>query len=1071
MQPPESASGALPQQPAGVVALGASAGGVEALKAFFAGVPASTGLAYVVLLHMARDAHSHLGDVLQTCTGHPVVTVDAPMPLVADRVYVQSPGTTLGISGGSLVIAPDPHHLPSSVIDQFFISLAHDQAERAIGVVLSGHGADGAAGLVALHRSGGLCLVQDPASARHPSMPEHAIATGVADQVMAPEAMGHWLATLPRWHTSEPKADDDSLDAAALQPIFDQLLKGTGHDFSAYKPSTLTRRIRRRMGLSGTDSLDRYIARLSSDRQEIGRLFDDLLINVTRFFRDPATFDVLRDEILPPLLERTDIRIWVPACSTGEEVYSLAILLHSLMESRGRFVPVRIFGTDIDRDAVTRARAGVFSDTSLRHVPAAYRQRYFSRADGSVRIASCIRQMCVFAEQDLIRDPPFSRLDMICCRNVLIYMDTPLQERVFAIFQFALRPGGVLVLGAAESNIHGSEKFTHVNLKHKIYTRKLLQASMPLLGTRHLRESTTPHPPEESPPMNVTPQQEAERYLLARYAPSSVIVDAQLNITGFFGDVAAFMQPVPGVASFRLIKMARPELVGPLTELIDRCVAHQTSEQLPALPYDMNGRTVMLQIRAVPLSGGNQGEFLVIFEASEGTGYVADATLQAPQADAQTLDSRTIELEAQVRFLRDEVRRLRTEQVSAGEELQAANEEIQSTNEELQSTNEELESAKEELQSTNEELTAVNAGLSSEVVSLKNIRDDLLDMLASLDMPLVLLSADLRILRFTPAARPLLNVIDGDVGRPLSHLRPNVELPGLEALCADVLASHAPQTIECRTTEGRWYSLTVRPHVSGHGAVAGILLVFVNLSGMRLSPGYSRWFSQISRDSEDIVNLIDETGTFITWSEKAESRYGYTEIDALRMRIQDMMPADQHADMDALLQSARQRHLSIPMRQSRITKSGEHTTVVTQLTAMYDQRGNLYAFVLTDSATDTWTRHLEDMRQMMAVFDTLDDALVIMSPAGDVLFWTDAAERLYGRTMTDMLGQSVSRYWAVPCAPILDHWLSSVKTSTSGHFSARRISGTGEEINVTGDYFVLHRDGQPVLLATIEKKA
>jgi two-component system CheB/CheR fusion protein len=493
----------------------------------------------------------------------------------------------------------------------------------------------------------------------------------------------------------------------------------------------------------------------------------------------------------------------------------------------------------------------------------------------------------------------------------------------------------------------------------------------------------------------------------------------------------------------------------------------------PDLPFEWSGQRGMLQIRAVPLPTAEPSGFLVIFErrvAEPGHATTPEAPLSGGADEAQT---RIRELDAQVAFLREELHRLRNEQVCAGEELQAANEEIQSTNEELQSTNEELESAKEELQSTNEELTSINAGMADKLSVLAAENDEVCAMFSAMGIPVVLLSPELRIRRFSQAAAPLLNVIEGDIGRPFSHVRPTLDLPDIERVCGEVLDSRVSHTFESRSASGEWYSVTVRafPSVPVASVSPGILVMFVGATGVRLSPGDARWFSHVTRDSNEVVTLIDPGGRFMTWSERAERLYGYPESEALRLSINDILPAQYHADMHAMLTAARQRQLCLPERQARKVKSGWVRDVVVRLTAMFDQRGDLYAFALTDTPVERWSESAEKWWGISDILDTVNESLVLMDTKGKILWWGTSAEQMFGFSAAEMLGQSAGKYWQEPLLETLEKY-----TDVSGtpalflSFSTTRKTLREGDIATEGFCFPMTRDHQVIFLALWERK-
>jgi len=837
-----------------IVGIGASAGGLAAFEAFFSHVPVDPdqGIAYVIVQHLDPDHKSILTELIRRYTRMNVFEVTDGMALQPNCTYIIPPNKDLALLNGSLhlldPVMPRGRRLP---IDFFFRSLAQDRGEQAVCIVLSGNGTDGTLGLRAVKETGGMAMVQDPATAEYDGMPRSALSTGLADYVLAPEVMpGQLLAfkkhSLNR-RPAEPAASMAGDASDGVQKIMVLLRAHTKHEFSQYKQNTVRRRVERRIAVNQVESIEKYAQMLGRDPRELEILFRELLIGVTGFFRDPEAFDALRERVLPQLLDNrpagSTFRVWAAGCSTGEEAYSLAILLHEESERLRKDFSVQIYATDIDSFAVEKARVGLYPASIAADVSAERLSHFFvPEQEDFYRIRKSIRDVVIFAEQNMIKDPPFSRLDLISCRNVLIYMEPVLQKKVLSTFHYALNPGGFLLLGASESIGESTALFTTSDRKWRIYRRKDVggtgrmpaELSPPLLATTGAsgRVEAKGRPPGI--------REVSERALLRDYAPTSVTVNDRGDILYIHGRTGKYLEIPPGEASVNLVRSAREGLKLHLSSALRKAATQRAVVRHDGLTVKTNGDTekVNLVVRPAEGAGEPSGLLLVVFEepAKEGALPPAPpASLPAGEPGAESPEHRQIEiLERELALKEETLQRTVEELETSNEELKSTNEELQSTNEELQSANEELETSKEELQSVNEELITVNTELQQKLESLSRANNDMNNLLAGTGIGTVFVDQKLRIRRFTPAATKIINLIKSDIGRPLSDIALNI--PGSERLQADVkgvLDTLVQREAEVQTRDGQWYLLRILPYRTTENVIEGAVITFVEITELK----------------------------------------------------------------------------------------------------------------------------------------------------------------------------------------------------------------------------------------------
>lgn len=818
----------------------------------------------VLVQHLAPQRDSALPTLLAARTSLPVVQAAEGMRVEPDVVYVIPPNAQMSIKGETLHLVTQPSDRTRySPIDFFLHSLAESAQQSAIGIVLSGTGSDGTAGLREIKAVGGITIAQSPESAAYTGMPAAAVASGAVDLVLHPAAMGAELAAIVRHRLSElATVEQEALPSSKvkrasteqhIEQIFRLLRAASGVDFRQYKRPTIDRRLQRRMLLHKLSGLDQYVQLLREQPAEVQALYDDILIRVTRFFRNPEVYAAFTDCIAPrlthsPHTEEQPIRAWIPGCSTGEEAYSLAITILEGLSKAGRGASVQLFATDISNFAIERAREGRYPYSIAADVSLERLRRFFSTIDGGgYRINKAVRNLCVFARHDVTRDPPFSQLDVIFCRNLLIYLSLDLQRRLMSVFHYALKPAGLLVLGNAETIGSSGDLFATVDRKHRIYAKNPGVAAAVPSHVQHGRRAHPARAPARHPDASAkVVEREAARLLQERYAPPGVIVDDDFHVIQFRGQTGAFLEPPPGEPSMNLLKMAREGLLHPLREAIaevrkDRMTVHKRKLRVRA-----DGGWRVVNIHVTPLVSAERLHFLVLFE--EPTSKAAARRMQRESLAArQLLDDQRSRPASQLSALRKDLVTTREhlqamiqDLEAANEELQSANEEILSSNEEMQSTNEELDTAKEELQSTNEELNTVNEELHIRNEELSRVNSDLMNLLSSVHIAIVIVDADLRIRRFTPMAERALNLIDADIGRPIGHINPNIDCPNLEQLITQVIETLTPCETEVRDQNGQTLALRIRPYKNLENRIDGAVLALFPQSTEHSHTGSAR---------------------------------------------------------------------------------------------------------------------------------------------------------------------------------------------------------------------------------------
>ncbi len=968
-----------------IVGIGASAGGLAAFEAFFSGMPADVepGMAFVLVQHLAPDHSSILTTLMQRYTRMKVYEVEDGMTVQINCAYIIPPNRDMAFLNGTLQLMeptePRGHRLP---VDFLFRSLAQDQHERAIGIVLSGTGSDGTLGVRAIKSEGGMVMVQLPDSCEFDGMPRSAIATGMVDFELSPAEMpaqlmayvAHAFGRTPRLAIQSTPFTEN-----VLKKIFVLLRTQTGHDFSQYKPSTICRRIERRMAVHQIDSTDGYVKYLQHNTVEVEALFRDLLIGVTQFFRDPETFEALEAQVIPKLFEGKPagsvIRAWSTGCSTGEEAYSIAMLLHEHCVKLKQVYKLQVFATDIDSRAITTARAGMYPASVAENISPERLARFFTaEPDGSAyRIHKSIRDLLIFSEHDVIKDPPFSKLDLISCRNLLIYLGSELQKKLITLFHYALQPGGVLYLGTSETIGELGDMFTVLDRKNKIYQRNedFHGARRSALGRflPPLMFKDTDQPlftGKMVHPLKLSLRELTEQSLLQQLAPVAALVNGHGDILYLHGRAGMFLEPAPGDAGINnILKMAREGLRRDLTTALHKAAGTKERIQCLNIRVKTNGHHTLVNLSVSPVLSSTAGAlesplFLVILEEAPALPTPSSALAALAQSAPATshngdINAQIAELNKELQAKEEYLHAAKEELETSNEELKSSNEEMQSVNEELQSTNEELETSKEEMQSINEELATVNTELQTKVTDLSRANNDMNNLLAGTGIGTIFVDFNLRILRFTPTATQMINLILSDVGRPIGHIVSN--LIGYDRLVADVqevLRTLIPKEIEVQTPESKNYTIRILPYRTLDNVIEGAVITFVDISEVvRTREALHKAnellrLAVVVRDAHDAITVQDLDGRIIAWNPGAVRMYGWTELEALSMNVRGRIPKALQELALAKVHQLSQAEILEPYQTQRLAKDGSVKEVSLTSTALVNESGNVYAIATTE---------------------------------------------------------------------------------------------------------------------------
>jgi two-component system, chemotaxis family, CheB/CheR fusion protein len=828
-----------------VVAIGASAGGLEAFTELLTHIPADTGMAFVLVQHLDPKHTSMLTELISRSTKMSVLEVKNGMGIQSNHVYVIPPNTTMTIHDHTLrLTAREETRGQHMAVDYFMRALAEAQGNKAIGVILSGAGSDGTLGLAEIQAQGGVTFAQDETSAKYDGMPRSAVAAGCVDFVLAPAEIARELTRIARHPFVARPPKDGASDLVpeqhmGLNTIFQLIRRSTGVDFSHYRHTTIRRRIQRRMIVHKIDTLPRYVKYVQQNPAELKALYQDMLINVTSFFRNPSVFDALKARVFPALLKNRSLdvpfRIWAPGCSSGEETYSLAIALLEFLGDRASSIPIQIFGSDVSETGITKARNGLYPENIQGDVSPERLRRFFVKVEGGYRINKNVRDVCIFAQHNLLADPPFSQMDLICCRNLLIYLEVPLQKNVISLFHYALRPHGYLVLGNAESVGTLTNLFSMEDRAHKFYAKRAasMRPAIAFSMSRHTEQvepGGRPHiAATQERSWNVAEaQKEFDRRLLQQFAPAAVFVDEAMEVVHSRGNVDRYLKVSSGRATFSILKMAREGLLLELRNAITRAKKEHVTVRREHIEVktDHSVRDVSFEVIPLRVASSHEPYLMVVFEEAGAKPEHRSGKRRVAPIFTEPSSKRLAKLKQELAATTEYLHTVIENQEATNEELQSANEEILSSNEELQSTNEELETAKEELQSANEELTTVNDELRSRNHEITQANNDLLNLLASIDVAMIMLGSDLSIRRFTPEAQRLLGLIPADVGRPFTNINAGLNMGDLQRVIARVTSDSAPVEQSMGLRSGKAYRMRVTPYRTGEDKVEGTVVTF-----------------------------------------------------------------------------------------------------------------------------------------------------------------------------------------------------------------------------------------------------
>ena len=926
-----------------IVGVGASAGGLEALEELFRNMPTGTGMAFIVVTHLHPGHKSLLPELLTRITELPVVVASHGLQVQADHIYVGPPGGQLSILDGRLRRQEvDASSAPRMPIDYFFRALARDQRERAICIILSGTGTDGTLGLREIKGESGMVMVEQAQSAKYAGMPTSAAATGLADFVLPPAEMPRQLVAFiraPYLREGTAIASENQVPVEPMQEIFQLLRNHTGHDFSSYKMNTIHRRIARRMSLHQIEHHDQYVRYLRETPGEIDLLFKELLINVTNFFRDPEAWESLQlkvEELVQSLNDGSALRVWVPACSSGEEVYSIAILLHEIVESSKKYLEVQVFGTDLDAQAIDRARTGRYPEGISDDISQERLKKFFIKEEGIYRIRTEIRDLTVFATQNVIKDPPFTRLNIISCRNMLIYLNAQIQKKLLPLFHYALKPEGLLFLGTSETVGTFTDLFEPVDKRWKIFRRKKSIVDQRELPDFPLQSVAHPAHPgkllEQRPQIKDRSASRAiERALLQHFVPACVIVNHRGDIVYVHGRTGAYLEPSEGQPRNNVLEMAREGLQFELAEAIRESAKAGEDVVRNGIRISTDGVSnyVDLTVSAFDHPEALRELLLVVFRPAA----AAPADTPQTQPDHQNHD-RIEQLERALKLMRETQQATLEDLESSNEEFESTNEELQSTNEELQSTNEELETSKEEMQSLNEELTTVNAELLSKVEELSQANADMQNLLNSTKIATIFLDNDLKIKRFTDQARELVMLRPADIDRPISELASRLQRADLTQDCRQVLGTLVFTEEEVQTEDGEYYLMRIMPYRTANNSIDGLVLTFVNISRLRQTEKELHQMSEIFREGADPAIVLDMSNRITQLNDSGELIFGYSREEMLGKPIQSFVAPEQVENTLSLLNKCRDGETIKDHEWTSQTKTGDEQTLLLSLTLL-----------------------------------------------------------------------------------------------------------------------------------------
>jgi two-component system CheB/CheR fusion protein len=1031
-----------------VVAVGASAGGLEAYTDLFRALPAQTGMAFVVVQHLDPTHPSMLTELIAKVARLPVEEVKAGTTVQADRIYVIPPNAFMTLDGGTFSLTPRTKELGQHLaVNHFMRSLAASRGNRAIGVILSGTGADGSLGLESIKAEGGITFAQTPATAKYDGMPQSAIDSGCVDFVLSTKEIAKELLRLQHHpYIRQAELDAEALEANAPEAprgdfavILDELRRASGTDFTQYRPSTIQRRALRRMVILKLDSLADYAGYMKDHPDEGEKLYDDILIPVTSFFRDSEAFEALKKEVYPAIVKdknnKGSIRMWAPGCSTGEETYSLAMTLLEFLGDKAASFQVQIFGTDLNEKGIQKARAGIYRESIAEEISPERLRRFFVKVADGYRVNKAVRDMCIFARQNLATDPPFSQMNLVACRNLLIYIQPVLQKKIIPVLHYALKPSGFLLMGSSESASSYPDLFSAVDKKQKIYSKKTTAYRLPYdFGQTYHPADRGPDLPNrtlktrEAVPPEFDVQAEADRIVLKSHAPVGVVVNGAMEVVQFRGRTTPYLEPAPGKPSLNLLKLARNGLALELRTLVNAAIKKDTPVRKEGITFDEGGHRQILSLSVSPIGEKGAADkrfFLVLFERTSLPAADIQKTLAARKAtDTAKATQESTRLKQELADARDALHSAIESEDAFKEEFQSANEEILSANEELQSTNEELETSKEELQSANEELNTLNEELRNHNVELSQLSNDLSNLLDAIRIPIVFVGADLRIRRFTSIAAEIFRLLPADIGRSITDIKHSLDVPDLTRLIQHTVANLVSTEREVQDASGRWRSLEIRPYRTADNRIEGAIIALPDIDRLKHSEQYLKQIIDniptpllvLDADLEILLANLTFCTTFKVSQANTTGQLLYRlgneqwNIPQLKELLEDILPKKSfvqdflvtHTFPDIGLKS-----MQVSAQRIEDVAGGGRPMILLAVADITEQA----------SAHDSAKQLSETHSRLAAIIDGSDDAIISKNLDGIITSWNQAAIRIFGYPREEIIGRSILTL--IP--PILHH--------------------------------------------------